>query len=159
MKARKVKGLDPRAPLDENAARIVAVRLDELRSFAPEALARDEARAQHDMRIAAKRLRYVLETVGLCFGEAADEGRGAARDLQGILGDIHDCDVLIAMVERHTSEPGAPATDRGLELLIGRTVERRDRLHVDFEALWSKLERDSVWDRLEGAVASGADRD
>jgi CHAD domain-containing protein len=146
----KVKGLDPREPLIDNAARIVATRLGELRSFGPAALARDEADAQHDMRIAAKRLRYVLETVGLCFGDAADAGRRAARDIQQVLGDLHDCDVLIEMVERHVSGSGTP-TDRGLELLVARTGERRDTLHADFETLWSRLESEGVWDRLEAA--------
>ena len=62
MKARRVKKLDPRNSLEENAARIIAVRIDELRSFAPRALEPGRSRAQHDMRIAAKRLRYILET-------------------------------------------------------------------------------------------------
>ncbi len=68
MKARKVKKLDPRAPLAENAARIVQVRLDELRSFVPAALHEDCMVEQHDMRIAAKRLRYILEATEFCFG-------------------------------------------------------------------------------------------
>ena len=37
MKARRVKKLDPSEPLADNAARIVRVRLDEMRSFAPRA--------------------------------------------------------------------------------------------------------------------------
>src|SRR4029077_5767818 len=60
MKARPVKKLDPSRPLGENAARIVQVRLDEMLAFAPTALD-GKTKAQHDMRIAAKRLRYVLE--------------------------------------------------------------------------------------------------
>jgi CHAD domain-containing protein len=146
-----VKGLDPREPLLDNAAHIVATRLGELRSFVPAALGRDEGDAQHDMRIAAKRLRYVLETVGICFGEAADSGRLAARDVQQVLGDLHDCDVLIEMVGRYTSEPGAPVADRGLELLVARTVERRDKLHADFEELWARLGSEGVWEQLEAA--------
>jgi CHAD domain-containing protein len=158
LKAEKVRGLDPRKPLLDNAARIVATRLAELRSFVSAALDPERATAQHDMRIAAKRLRYVLETLGQCFGAAANDGRRGARDLQGVLGDIHDCDVLIAMVEHHTSGPGAPTADRGLELLVARTVERRDRLHGEFATLWATLEADRVWGRLEAAVASGRDR-
>src|SRR3546814_7404730 len=45
---------------------------------------------QHDMRIAAKRLRYLLELTETCFGDAGPAARRAARDLQGALGDIHD---------------------------------------------------------------------
>ena len=61
MKARKVKGLEPTATLADNAERIVHVRLDELCSFVPQALDPAEVTALHDMRIAAKRLRYILE--------------------------------------------------------------------------------------------------
>ena len=56
VKAKRVKKLDPEAPLVENAARIVRVRLDELRSFAPGALrarARDRAARHADRRQAA----------------------------------------------------------------------------------------------------------
>ena len=80
MKARKVKGLEPAEPLRPNAARIVATRLDELRALAAEALEPGAETAQHDMRIAAKRLRYVLEITGGCFGPEADAARrGAPR--------------------------------------------------------------------------------
>ncbi len=61
MKAKRVRKLDPKGPLVENAARIVRVRLDEMRSFVPAALRPECASEQHDLRIAAKRLRYVLE--------------------------------------------------------------------------------------------------
>ena len=104
MKARRVKKLDPAGPLGENAARLVRVRLDELVSFAPKALDRDRVKAQHDMRIAAKRLRYVLEVTGFCFGRPADTARRRARDLQDILGELHDCDVMLPRVQRHLEE-------------------------------------------------------
>ena len=71
------------------------MRLDELRSFAPVALEPPASKTQHEMRIAAKRLRYVLEIVGPCFGPEADAARDAARRLQSVLGEIHDCDVML----------------------------------------------------------------
>jgi CHAD domain-containing protein len=88
VKARKVKKLDPAAPLAENAARIARARLDELRSFAPAALEPAHERQQHDMRIAAKRLRYVLEATEFCFGKLAQTARRRARDLQDLLGEL-----------------------------------------------------------------------
>ena len=57
MKARRVKGLDPSGSLMDNARRIVATRVDELYSFDPNG----KPKELHNMRIAAKRLRYVLE--------------------------------------------------------------------------------------------------
>ena len=58
MKARKVKGLDPDGPLDANLRRIVAVRVAELHSFGKAVLDPSDVEALHDMRIAAKRVRY-----------------------------------------------------------------------------------------------------
>ena len=175
MKAKRVKKLDPTAPLSENAARIVRVRLDELRSFAPKALEPDRSRRQHDMRIAAKRLRYVLEATESSFGSAGPVARRRARDLQGVLGEIHDCDVMLPRVERHLAElreqdaeavraRAGDADDldpelagraphrtayRGLEVLAVYLRARRKLLHDRFAETWADQERKGVWDSLE----------
>jgi CHAD domain-containing protein len=99
MKARKVKGLDPDAPLAGNAQQIVLVRLDELCGFMPAAADPAEVVALHDMRIAAKRLRYVLELTAPCFGSYANTATKHVKDLQDLLGEIHDCDVQLPEVE------------------------------------------------------------
>jgi hypothetical protein len=103
VKAKPVKKLDPSRSLGENAARIIQVRLDEMEAFAPRALD-GKMKAQHDMRIAAKRLRYVLEVTGFAFGQPADTARRRARDLQDILGEIHDCDVMLPRVREHQKQ-------------------------------------------------------
>src|SRR3954453_12558453 len=99
MKARSVKGLDPAGALADNAERIVRVRLDELQSFIPKALDPDEVTALHDMRIAAKPLRYVLEvTAESCLGPYAATALKRTKELQDLLGEIHDCDVQLPRV-------------------------------------------------------------
>jgi CHAD domain-containing protein len=118
VKARRVEGLDPVEPLRPNAARIVAVRLDELRSFAEAALDPAAAEAQHDMRIAAKRLRYVLEIVEDCLGPEAEAARLAAKELQQVLGEIHDCDVMLPLAAEVESLASLLHARR--ELLFGR---------------------------------------
>jgi CHAD domain-containing protein len=136
MKARKVEGLDPRGSLRPNAARIVRTRLDELRGFADEALAADAGTAQHDMRIAAKRLRYVLEIVGPCIGEEAKAARDAAKQLQSVLGDLHDCDLMLPRVEQVSS---AAALLR----------DRRERLFHEFVELWQAEASKGTWAALQ----------
>ena len=79
MKAGKVKGLDPTASLRTNAALIIRTRLEEMLSFGEAASEPDAAAAQHNLRIAAKRLRYVLEFTGACFGRQRRAGRGGGR--------------------------------------------------------------------------------
>lgn len=177
MRARPVKKLDPSRPLGENAARIIRVRLDELRSFAPRALA-GRPKAQHDMRIAAKRVRYVLEVTGFAFGRPADTARRRARDLQDILGEIHDCDVMLPRVRRHLEvlqradadrvrarAGAAPDVDprlaamaphrtsyRGLDVLAVYLEARRRLLNDRFVDLWTREEEKGTWRRLERAV-------
>jgi uncharacterized protein YdaU (DUF1376 family) len=177
VKARPVRKLDPARPLGENAARIVKVRLDEMLDFAPRALD-GKTKAQHDMRIAAKRLRYVLEVTGFCFGRPADTARRRARDLQDILGEIHDCDVMLPRVRQHLKElqrtdaaavreraGQAPDLDprlaaraphrtayRGLDVLAVYLEARRELLIDRFIAFWKRQEETGTWKRLERSV-------
>ena len=139
MKARRVKRLDPAKPLRENAARIVGTRLEELRSLAEPALDPAAGEAQHDLRIAAKRLRYVLEIVGTCFGAEAETARKLARDLQGVLGEIHDCDVMLPRAE-------------GIDSLIALLRTRRELLFRRFTDLWRAEKTAATWTALERAV-------
>jgi CHAD domain-containing protein len=136
MKARRVKGLDPKAPLRTAAAQIVRVRLTELHSFAATALEPSAATAQHDMRIAAKRLRYVLEVTDGCFGAEAEAARRTARELQGVLGDIHDCDVMLPRV-------------RHIDSLATLLRERRKLLFQRFRDLWQAERGKGTWTALE----------
>jgi hypothetical protein len=177
MRAEPVKKLDPERSLGENAARIVQVRLDEMLAFAPSALD-GKTRAQHDMRIAAKRLRYVLELTGFVFGKPADTARRRARDLQDILGEIHDCEVMLPRVREHQKrlqrgDAGAvraragraPDLDprlaaraphrtayRGLDVLAVYLQARRELLADRFTDFWRRQEQTGTWLRLQRAV-------
>jgi CHAD domain-containing protein len=136
VKARRVEGLDPQKSLRANTGMIVATRLDELGGFAEEALDPDAAIAQHDMRIAAKRLRYVLEITESCFGPEAVAARKSIKDLQMVLGDIHDCDVMLPRVE-------------GIPSLTTLLSARREQLLGDFQDLWQVEGRRGTWAALE----------
>jgi hypothetical protein len=175
MKARKVKSLDPAGPLGGNARRIVSTRADELWSFDPNG----DAQTLHDMRIAAKRLRYVLELTSPVLGREAARGAREAKAIQTLLGEIHDCDEMLSLVERHTarlreedagaalSRAPAKAADlppnvarslpnrtryRGLETLGAHLRARRSLLHQRFVEKWEQLERKGFRERLEAGA-------
>jgi CHAD domain len=180
MKARKVKGLDPDGTLADNLQRIVATRLDELASFIPKALDPEEVKALHDMRIAAKRLRYILEVAAEpCFGAYAETAIKRTKDLQDLLGELHDCDVQLPRVralhdelraadalEARARAGDAPDLDptlasgtphaeawRGLETLAIYLEARRGLLFERFLELWRSIERDGFRARLQYAIA------
>ena len=175
MKARRVKGLDPGAPLAEGARRILEVRLAELWSFSPDVLDPKRVRALHDMRIAAKRLRYALEVTEPCFGPTAIEALEEAKSLQEVLGEIHDCDVMLPRVKAHVAglaahdamsarlpydgasdlppEAVRDAPNRhrypGLRSLSTYLRARRAVLYESFLEHWARLERERLRERLE----------
>jgi hypothetical protein len=178
VKARKVNDLDPETGLADNAERIVLVRLDELCGFMPKAADPDEVVALHNMRIAAKRLRYILEVTGPCFGAYAKTATKMTKALQDLLGEIHDCDVQVpetaAFAERLLAEDvmvlheaageaddldpallkQAPhARDHaGLAALQAHLRARRRLLFDRFLELWGDYERKGFRARLEYAV-------
>jgi len=179
VKARRVKGLRPSGTLADNLELIVATRLDELCSFVPRALDPRRVRELHDMRIAAKRLRYILE-VGAepCFGPYAQVAIKRAKELQDLLGEIHDCDVQLPRVHAIHDElravdaieararagnagdldptlaSGTPHAEawRGLETLRIYLEARRGLLFERFLQMWRDLERDGFRARLQYAI-------
>jgi CHAD domain-containing protein len=183
VKARTVKGLDPAGPLADNAERIARARLDELWSFAPAVLDPRRDRELHDMRIAAKRLRYVLEVTGHLFGPYTAPALRRAKELQALLGEIHDCDEMLPRVRKliaaeHAAEvlelrarardgagdldaalaAGAPRAEqwRGLHAYAAWLEARRAVLHDAFCELWTELGRAGFRARLEFALAERA---
>jgi hypothetical protein len=182
VKARKVKGLEPAEPLADNAERIVRVRLDEMCGFMPQAADPSEVVALHDMRIAAKRLRYILEITAPIFGDYASTAVRLTKDVQDLLGEIHDCDVQIPEVQDFLDElvaedakvlvaaAGAaedldPSAVRkaphrndhaGLVALLVHLRARRELLYQRFLELWQEYERKGYRARLDYAVSERA---
>jgi hypothetical protein len=179
VKARKVGGLDPDGTLADNLQRIIAVRLDELCGFMPEASDRDAVTALHDMRIAAKRLRYILEIGAPCFGPYAATAARRAKEIQDLIGEIHDCDETTprvrALIEQaqnadayaalRRAAPDAEDLDpqlaadapqahvyRGLHTILTFLHARRGMLFARFLELWTELERHGFRSRLEYAL-------
>jgi CHAD domain-containing protein len=169
VKARKVKGLAPGMPLADAAELIVRTRLGELCRLAARAQEPEHVTDLHDARIAAKRLRYVLEMTSDCFGPYAETATKKARDIQDLLGEIHDADEMLPWLAavRHRvrdrdaahlvatgleGEPPSIAAYRGIERLDVELFARRAKLFGDWKELWLELQRQGFRARLEHAI-------
>ena len=153
MKARRVK-VDPAAPFEPALRRTLSVRLGEMDGFVGEAQDPAAVTALHDLRIAVKRVRYVLEVAEPVL-PGAGRSLKVAKEVQELLGEIHDCDELLPVVEEHVmrlrEEDALAAGEgralpnrrkyRGLEAVRAHTVARRQALHAEFVAMWPKLRR------------------
>jgi len=159
-KAREVEGLDCSASFRAAAAAVVAVRADELFAHAAGVLDVDDIERVHDMRVATRRLRAVLEIFAVCFPVRAH--RDVLRDVKALadaLGERRDPDVQIAALEAHAE--GAPAEDRpGIEVLVGRLRAEQSGANADLAVALIEVERSDLRGRLAGlARAAGRDPD
>src|SRR5690348_1568587 len=97
-KAKSLTFLDPQASTDQMARRAVYTRLDELYNWSAGVDAPYEVRGLHNLRIAAKRLRYTLEIFEDTLPPACHAFAGELAQVQDELGAMHDNDVLIALL-------------------------------------------------------------
>jgi hypothetical protein len=97
-KAWPVANLDPNAPLDVNARRILRVRIGEFYSYEPIVANPLATIDLHNLRIAAKRLRYTLELFAGVFGDEGKRQIDRVKAIQEALGTLHDLDVRIALI-------------------------------------------------------------
>ncbi len=182
MKAKKVKGLDPRARRRPRRADRPQAAATSCTTSSQGARARRGA-TLHDLRIAAKRLRYLLELFGGLFGPYAGTAAKRMKELQDVLGELHDCDVTLPRVraaqealreqsvrelvaaskDAQDVEVGALARDphattwRGLENLAILLLARRAVRFSQFLDLWKHLEREGLRARLEFALGERPD--
>lgn len=164
-----VKDVDPALAVKENSRRVLAVRIAELYSYEPVIDHPEWSEPLHNMRIAAKRLRYSLELFEPQFGAVGKKQIERIKAIQEALGDLHDHDVRIDMVgselsaasEEHGHRTRAdiaaaeadqleaivaaalrpPPDDprRGLIALLGREHARRRSAYQRFRDLWEEF--------------------
>jgi CHAD domain-containing protein len=100
MRAQDVRAMKPGAPLRDSARLVIGARLDELEQLRTRITDEEQSDALHDLRIAAKRLRYSLEMFAVCFDpKSAQKAADRVRELQDLLGRIHDLDVVTELLE------------------------------------------------------------
>ena len=97
-KARTVTGLNPQASTRENARLIARTRLDELYEWEQYVDNPYHIRELHNLRIAAKRLRYTLEIFAEALPASVAPLLKEVERIQEELGSLHDSDVMIALL-------------------------------------------------------------
>lgn len=133
--------------------RIVRARARELFEHAEGVLDTEDIERVHDMRVASRRLRAVLEVFAPCFD--ADEFRGVLRDVKRIadaLGERRDPDVHIDAMRAF----GAAVTAvqrRGIETFTARIGERQAAGNAVLAEALEELERSDLAGRLERLAA------
>src|SRR5919205_3718096 len=117
--------VSPWEPYAAAAARIVRVRAEELFDHAEGVLDTEDIERVHDMRVASRRLRAVLEVFAPCFPKGPY--KGVLRDVKRLadaLGERRDPDVHLAAMEKLAAKLPADLKP-GVELLADRQRARQ----------------------------------
>lgn len=130
-RARKVRGIRGNRSLVKNGRLVIDARLDELLSWRQALVEPEQVQELHDMRIAAKRLRYAVEILDVCF-PGSKEILKDLRDMQEAMGDIHDLDVLIALLRERLQRVDAAIEQGAIEIMAGEgpMSEKSNRLRA-----------------------------
>jgi CHAD domain-containing protein len=145
----------PSEPFRQAAARVVRVRAVELRDAAEGVLDTGDIERVHDMRVASRRLRAVLEIFAPCFPQS--EFAGVLRDvkrLAGALGERRDPDVHIEALQAFAKAVVA-ANRAGVARLVDELRARQTRANEVLAAELERVEQRGLHERLL-ALADGA---
>lgn len=152
-KARDIEGLHGDMTYAEAAALTVRVRAEEVFAHAAGVLDVSEIERVHDMRVATRRLRAVLEVYAPCF--EAEELRPLLRevkDLADALGARRDPDVELLALEQFAASVG-PDERAGLELFIARTRAEQADGNAQLTAALARADADDLRGRLAALTA------
>lgn len=152
------------AALYQHSARSNLAYLEALLSFEGIVTQPDQIDQLHQMRIAAKRLRYTLETFAPLYANQLKPSVQAVKMIQDLLGNLHDGDVWLALLPQFIADEeartiayfgdGQPMQD----LLPGIYAFQKDRAasraaaYQQFTEAWQGWQANDLWQELRDSL-------
>ena len=134
---------------------VILDRLKELEKLSADVYRPFEVEALHDMRIAAKRLRYAVELFQSCWRRGISTYAKRAARMQTALGDLHDCDVWIESFGEAIEEARKQKQEAQVAAfvwLLGHFVKLRTKHLRRAFAEWSKWEAQDLSGKLRESL-------
>jgi CHAD domain-containing protein len=148
--------VDPFEPYALAAARVVRVRAQELFDHAEGVLDTSDIERVHDMRVASRRLRAVLEIFEPCFPQG--DYKTVLRDVKALadaLGERRDPDVHIEDMEAFEAQVQATLRP-GIDALVERLRAQQARGNDTLAAALENIRENDLHARLL-SLADGAE--
>lgn len=136
---------------------VILDRLKELEKLSTDLFKPFEVETLHEMRIAAKRLRYAIELFQRCWGRSISTYAKRAARVQTALGDLHDCDVWIESFGNAINEARKQKQDEQVAAyvwLLGHFVKLRTKHLRRAFAEWGKWEAQDLGGKLRELLRS-----
>ncbi|MBI2427579.1 MAG: CHAD domain-containing protein [Ignavibacteriales bacterium] len=152
--------------LRQRAAREIVVHLSSVLVFEQYTHQPSAVVQLHQMRIAAKRLRYVMEIFNPVYSGKLKPFINTVRSIQDSLGNMHDCVVWLQTIpgflekERRRTEKffGETAAFARIEkgILYLADIARREEMrhYRKFTRIWKQTERNQTWKTLTDFITT-----
>ncbi len=114
-KAKPVVGIEAQTSTATNACIIARTRLEEMVMWGRYAHDPQRSDELHDLRIAAKRLRYTLEIFVDVLPEETNSIIAEVTQIQEELGNLHDSDVMIALLNLCLQQQPSENNNEGVQ--------------------------------------------
>lgn len=111
----------------------------------------------HDLRIAAKRLRYAIELFGVGWGDEIGGFVPELSKMQSFLGEVHDCDVWTSTLTKILKENGKAKTQNltiAAAWLLSKFVAKRSKEYRGALELWNNWQTNGFVYRLRTVLDS-----
>jgi putative phosphoesterase len=110
-------------------------RVDELLALEPFVHDRSAITQHHELRIAAKRLRYTMEVFSTIYRSGLSNQIALMKQFQDILGEMHDYYVWCQDLTAHRLDVSTD-TRYGMKTLLSHLRKRRKTRYRNFVSLW-----------------------
>jgi CHAD domain-containing protein len=152
----------------DTAWRRIAKRIDKLLAYEACLSSPGDAGQHHQMRIAAKRLRYTMELFRPAYEGELDGCLSAMKKLQDLLGDLHDCDVWLQLLPdflaeenkraeawfgKASSVSSANRLRAGIEHLQASRLSDRERIFAKLGQYWRQLRAAGTFDAMTALLS------
>lgn len=136
-------------------------RLKDLEALSPSLYEPQKVKPLHEMRIAAKRLRYAMELFAACWGDQLGVFSRQVAQMQSSLGELHDCDLWIEhfgkrlsrLKKKASSERATSEDERDAMIWLLSDFSRLRTKHFRAAlALWHEWEEKDFCNRLTATL-------
>lgn len=150
--------------LYQQAFEAISSNLDDFLSYEGFIFNPENVAQLHAMRIAGKHLRYTLEIFAPIYGHALDPHIRAMKNIQDLLGEIHDNDVWIFWLPEFINQEGARVEAYfgncgplkrllpGLHYFMEDRQRIRDEEYQAFLSIWEALKFEHAWQVLREII-------
>jgi CHAD domain-containing protein len=145
----------PEKPYIAVARTVIGNRLRELQKLSSSLYRPAQVKPLHEMRIAAKGLRYAIELFADCWDASIQDFAKETAHLQTALGKLHDCDAWIESFEKEILQSRKAKIKDQTETfvwLFAHFSQQRSKHFQEAFSLWNKWELEDLSSRLQESL-------